>query len=529
MILNKVISNKTENQIFGSVFEQYRIASFVQNVCAELHAILSFHEKHLVNPVTVFTSARNEKGSSAYEFNQKLGYSLAQHGFQVLTGGGPGGMEAINRGAKEAGGESFGIDIEVPFENKLNPYLDAHAMAKYFFTRKLGLLLPAVALIVTPGGFGTHDELFEVIHLKDRNPELKMPIILVGQKYYQDLYNRLETAYQKGHIKRPINELIKLIDDPKDIVNYIDANQQPLNTVRKIDINHIYDNLMEQMVKLSQARARYPFTVSIFASTYDDKSWWWPYESITNLSRELTLNGISTMIRASDPFLMAAIEGYEEASKLSEQHPHSLQAPVCLECFEEKAGQTKRTRDELFTFSSSLIFENKLIATRFANLGGIFYPGGAGTLDYFFEILCLKQTFKINVPVPIPAFHAIENRFSLPNGTINDGLNHLQIIDRDGHITTNFQPRNPKLNLEKQKEVPLEAEELIIKALLDSQNIPLILLGEKHWVPYLKYFQDSIIRSGAAKWSDLELFSITNNYGDALTKLLNYRRSLITW
>lgn len=121
-----------------------------------------FRVLHFVGPcVTVFGSARFSEGHKYYELTRKISFKLAEMGFTVMTGGGPGLMEAANRGAKEAGGISVGCNILLPFEQSTNPYLDHCITVKYFFVRKVALVKYSYAFIVMPGGFGTLDELFE--------------------------------------------------------------------------------------------------------------------------------------------------------------------------------------------------------------------------------------------------------------------------------------------------------------------------------------------------------------------------------
>jgi uncharacterized protein (TIGR00730 family) len=179
----KIIASSINNS------KELRINNFINKAIKDLKTVFAFQDAYLENAVTIYTSARNSRESQAYEFNRKLGALLVKKGFQVLTGGGPGGMEALSRGAKEAGGQAFGIDIELPFENKPNEYLEDYILCEHFFTRKLGLLLSAKAIIATPGGFGTHDELFEIIKLKDKNSLLDIPIVLIGKEYYSPLWD----------------------------------------------------------------------------------------------------------------------------------------------------------------------------------------------------------------------------------------------------------------------------------------------------------------------------------------------------
>ncbi len=137
--------------------------------------------------VCVFGSARTERDTEAYEMARATGYAIGEAGFAVITGGGPGMMEAANRGAKEAGATSVGLNIELPHEQALNPYVDVGMEFHYFFTRKLMFVRYSNALVVFPGGFGTLDELFEVLTLIQTGKAIDHPVVLEGSDYWGGL------------------------------------------------------------------------------------------------------------------------------------------------------------------------------------------------------------------------------------------------------------------------------------------------------------------------------------------------------
>lgn len=184
-----------------------------------------FRILHFAGPVvTVFGSARTKEGHPKYELARKIGFELASMGFSVMTGGGPGIMEAANRGAKEAGGKSIGCNIMLPMEQKPNPYLDIMVTFKYFFVRKLMLLKYSYAFVVLPGGAGTMDELFETLTLIQTKKIYNFPIILLGREYFKPLMDFLDLMV----IERTLDEndlgFLILTDSVDEAVSYIQKN-----------------------------------------------------------------------------------------------------------------------------------------------------------------------------------------------------------------------------------------------------------------------------------------------------------------
>jgi len=170
-----------------------------------------FRILHFVGPVvTVFGSARTKEGSVKYELARKVGYELATMGFAVMTGGGPGIMEATNRGAREAGGLSIGCNIKLPFEQKPNPYVDRFVEFDHFFVRKVMLVKYSSAFVLMPGGFGTLDEIFETATLIQTGKIQDFPIVLMGRSFWQPLldffHDRLlaEQTIGPGDVERII-------------------------------------------------------------------------------------------------------------------------------------------------------------------------------------------------------------------------------------------------------------------------------------------------------------------------------------
>ncbi len=172
--------------------------------------------------VTVFGSARAKKGDPLYTTAYELAKVLGRNKFNVITGGGPGVMEAVNKGAKEEGAQSVGINIELPFEQKPNPFITVPLSFKYFFVRKVMFIKYAIAYIVLPGGFGTLDEFFEAITLVQTNKIRPFPVILVGSDFWGSLVEWMEkNMLARGMISRDDLGIFKIMDDPEEIVAYI--------------------------------------------------------------------------------------------------------------------------------------------------------------------------------------------------------------------------------------------------------------------------------------------------------------------
>ncbi|MGL5850294.1 MAG: TIGR00730 family Rossman fold protein [Phycicoccus sp.] len=174
--------------------------------------------------VSVFGSARTTPDDEGYRLGERLGRALVEAGYAVITGGGPGSMEAANKGALEAGGTSVGLGIELPFEAGLNPYVDLGVNFRYFFARKTMFVKYARGFVVLPGGFGTLDELFEAVTLVQTEKVTSFPIVLVGRAYWSGLVDWLrETAVVAGTIGAADLDLVTVTDDVDDAVASVRA------------------------------------------------------------------------------------------------------------------------------------------------------------------------------------------------------------------------------------------------------------------------------------------------------------------
>jgi uncharacterized protein (TIGR00730 family) len=176
----------------------------------------------LPRAVSVFGSARTPRDHPHYEAGVRIGAELARAGYAVITGGGPGAMEAANRGASEAGGLSVGLGIELPFEQELNEWVDVGISFRYFFVRKTMFVKYAQAFVILPGGFGTLDELFEALTLVQTRKVTRFPVLLFGTEYWGGLLEWIRsTLIESATISADDVELFRLTDDVDEVIAVI--------------------------------------------------------------------------------------------------------------------------------------------------------------------------------------------------------------------------------------------------------------------------------------------------------------------
>ena len=208
--------------------KQYLIDDFtLRDTWRLFHIIAEFVEgfenlSDIQPAVSIFGSARCLKSDPLYEKTLKLSRLLGKNGFNVITGGGNGVMEAANRGAKEAGAKSVGINIELPYEQKPNKYSNIRLSYRYFFVRKVMFIKYAMAYIIMPGGFGTLDECFEAITLIQTKKVKPFPVILVDSTYWKGLLDWIqENILATGKVSKEDMDIFKVMDEPEEIVEYI--------------------------------------------------------------------------------------------------------------------------------------------------------------------------------------------------------------------------------------------------------------------------------------------------------------------
>ena len=181
-----------------------------------------FRSLHFAGPcITVFGSARVGEADPSYQLARSVGAAASHMGFAVMTGGGPGIMEAANRGAKEAGGCSIGCNIELPHEQMPNPFLDVSVDFSYFFVRKMMLVKYSYAFVVMPGGFGTVDELFEALTLIQTGKVQDFPVVLMGREFWTSLLAQIDHMDETGMISPGDLDLLLVTDDVEEAMNHI--------------------------------------------------------------------------------------------------------------------------------------------------------------------------------------------------------------------------------------------------------------------------------------------------------------------
>ena len=225
-------ASKEEIKFLEGPQSRWKEFKFTINVLLDF--IRGFRALHYVGPcVTIFGSARFKEDHIYYKQTQEIAGAIARLGFTIMTGGGPGIMEAANRGAKDVGGRSVGCNIELPHEQVHNPYLDKWVNIKFFFVRKTLLIKYSYAFVVMPGGFGTLDEYFEALTLIQTKMIYEFPIIIFDKAYHKDLIEHIEVMKQKGTISPEDLKLCLFTDSVEEAVKHLQVN-----SINKFGLKH---------------------------------------------------------------------------------------------------------------------------------------------------------------------------------------------------------------------------------------------------------------------------------------------------
>lgn len=224
--LERIVPGKEAVYLEGPKSRGYELA-FAFRVFWQF--IKGFRNLHFLGPcITVFGSARFKEDHPYYHQAMEFGKRIAQMGFTTMTGGGPGIMEAANRGAFENGGQSVGCNIQLPFEQHINPYVHKAVTFEHFFVRKVLLVKYSYAFIILPGGFGTMDEFFETLTLVQTKTLTQFPIVLFGKEFYRELIEAMNDMAERGTISKEDMNLVLITDDfdeaMEHIRQYITAN-----------------------------------------------------------------------------------------------------------------------------------------------------------------------------------------------------------------------------------------------------------------------------------------------------------------
>ncbi len=230
------MNNKEEIKFLNGPQSRFKDFLFAIKVLREF--IKGFRVLHFVGPcITVFGSARFHEDHPHYATTRELAGKIARKGFTIMTGGGPGIMEAANRGAREVGGRSVGCNIVLPFEQSENPYLDKFTNIKFFFVRKVLLLKYSYGLVAMPGGFGTLDELFEVLTLIQTTMIKRYPVVIFNREYHKKLLEYIDDMLLNKTISKEDLDLFLVTDDIDEAVEYIVKN-----TIIPFELNKIKRN-----------------------------------------------------------------------------------------------------------------------------------------------------------------------------------------------------------------------------------------------------------------------------------------------
>jgi uncharacterized protein (TIGR00730 family) len=356
------------------------------------------------NEITILGSARTKQEDIYYKIANELGSLIAKAGYTTITGGGPGIMEAANKGAYEAGGTSIGLNIQLPFEQRVNPFVNKSVAFYYFFTRKVMLTAPADAFVFFPGGFGTMDEFFEVVDHIELKKMIASPVILIGRDYWNPLLDFLheKVCYtspylarhiEKWHLVDTAEEAFKIIQKEK-----IDGTEKmcelsPLSfhgEAKKMDWKIF--RIMAEIVEGFEFLTGVIEDVTILGTkniSRDNKY----YESGYQLGRMLGERGYTIITGGATGVAEAVNKGAIEVGANS--------LGIGMEVNGKARINQYVTKSIIFKFP----FTRKLIVTS-PSKAFVFYPGGFGTLHQLFEVLTLIQTEKMQ-KVPVILYDSI--------------------------------------------------------------------------------------------------------------------------
>jgi len=398
--------------------------------------------------VTVLGSARFSPDNKYYKIAEEVGKLLGENGFTTITGGGPGIMEAANKGASEANGESLGLNIQLPFEQRMNPYVTKSIGFFYFFSRKVMLTSPASAFIFFPGGFGTLDEFFEVVDYMELGWMKRSPIVLVGKEYWEPIIKFLKTRSIKeiSAISESEIEDWFVTDSATEAFDHIKntgenpepSNLNPENTKYRGGLEWSVFRIMSELVDGFEFLTRVKDDVTVLGTRSIGRRSKY-YEAAYQTGKLLAENKLMTITGGGPGIMEAANKGAFEA------HGESIGINM-------RIGYGER-HNEYLNKSISFFFPfiRKLIITA-PSRAFIFFPGGFGTLHQLFELLTLEETKKMS-PLPLvlygqdfwkPLLDIIHNLHHKFNTISKMDESFLQVVDNSSEASVFLKELNNK-------------------------------------------------------------------------------------
>jgi len=348
----------------------------------------------LKKEVTILGSARLPENNKYYKEAERLGYLLGKNGFTVITGGGPGIMEAGNKGAYESGGESVGLNIQLPFEQRINSYVKKATAFYYFFTRKVMLTSPANAFIFFPGGFGTLDEFFEVVDNMELGFMPRSPIVMVGKDFWQPIVNFIKEKSLKevGSVKESEIKDWQVVDTAEEAFEIIkNVEDRPNICDVSVDFKHplceggpdwrIF-RIMSELVDGFEFISKLKQNVTVLG-TKSIKPNSHYYEQAYSLGKALAMSGYD-VVSGGGPGIMEAI-----SKGAFENGGESIGIDMKFD-----QGAERRNNYLTRTMGFYFPFVRKLMITS-PSEGFVFFPGGFGTMHQLFELLTLQETEKV--------------------------------------------------------------------------------------------------------------------------------------
>ncbi len=370
----------------GDYREAWRIFRIMSEFVEGYQFLSSFQRE-----VTILGSARTEKDDRYYKDARAFGKLLAENKFTTITGGGPGIMEAANQGADEGGGESVGLNIQLPFEQRVNPYVHKSTAFYYFFTRKVMLTAPAHAFVFFPGGFGTMDEFFEVVDHIHLGKMCEVPIVLYGSDYWTPILNFLKEGGCKmvGSLREENMKNWQVVDTPEEALQAIEHDDKQhndcelgaINFHSKQKVDWRVFRIMAELVDGFEFLTGLVDDVTILGTRSVEVGSDY-YNSSLELGRKLAEDGYAIVTGGASGIAEAANRGAFEVGGES--------IGIGMEVRGKQMMNQYINKSIMFKFP----FTRKLIVTS-PSKSFVFFPGGFGTMHQLFEVLTLIQTKKM--------------------------------------------------------------------------------------------------------------------------------------